>query len=544
MAGASRVGALLSLGSGTQSRTALWVDFWLTSAGTHAVLLWTAAQWEAGQSNPELEPGDCKAGRARETHSQEGAVALLLPWHSHLTGQPRVTGDHLGLHTTLFLTTGAISRCRCPSRSRMEGENSPWSLKQKTKNEDRHQDAFSHLDVFIFKFFALFIFVEAMLPGMPPRLVWNSQHKRSEAGMTVKRFLAFLLCYLLVAFARPDVRVKAALSPAAGTHTQERSPIHSLLGNPQDTHQPVRTRRSDIIVGALPSLGGPGAAAGPAPSPGLSPTSAPCRPGPRGVGGPYPSRPSWSPGAPSLPPSPSPPSPRSGQRRAPLHTALSGPDLLRLQGGFPGGPAPPQSLAAARRVADTAGRGRDRSQALLWNQRTTPRERACALTLLGVRRRMRGGTAQDRHAQASYLRLRRIRRGEEATDCSRCRRVPDAQRGPEQGEGRRGSVGAGGGGVRPPYGGRRGKALRLPRWAKRLRRLRPSAPSSAGRPQPGTCEPPPQPPRRLPSCAPRHHAAALRTEPRGTGAPAGPAPGTAGWPRSPGRRRLRGEGTG
>lgn len=47
-----------------------------------------------------------------------------------------------------------------------------------------------------------------------------------------------------------------------------------------------------------------------------------------------------------------------------------------------------------------------------------------------------------------------------------------------------------------------------------------------------------------PSPASRHHAATLRTEPRGTGAPAGPAPSTAGRPRGPGRQRRRGEGTG
>lgn len=52
--------------------------------------------------------------------------------------------------------------------------------------------------------------------------------------------------------------------------------------------------------------------------------------------------------------------------------------------------------------------------------------------------------------------------------------------------------------MRPAYGGRRGTALRLPRWAKRLRRPRPGAPSPAGRPQPGTREPRPQPPRRRP----------------------------------------------
>ncbi|KAL4689943.1 hypothetical protein H8959_012734 [Pygathrix nigripes] len=282
-----------------------------------------------------------------------------------------------------------------------------------------------------------------------------------------------------------------------------------LAGNPQDTRQPVRTRRGDTNTSLFPSLGGPWGCCWACSRSGAVPSSAAeVAAGPPGLAATHPlpaarvrvasaaptlPRPPGARRAPPFPPPLRPPSPRPEPRRAPSHTVPRGPDLFPV-------PGPPISAGKAassgarshpsdrqqRAESDNSGRGHYQGQALFWDQRTAPRERACAPPLLVARRRGPGTAGAGQPSAPAHDQARPRGRSGEGT--LRTARSGDPSRG-------------------------------------RVNHAR-SRPAGA------------------PSRAPRHHAAVLRTEPRGTGAPAGPAPSTAGRPRGPGRQRRRGEGTG
>lgn len=121
-----------------------------------------------------------------------------------------------------------------------------------------------------------------------------------------------------------------------------------LAGNPQDTRQPVRTRRGDTNTSPFPSLGEPWGCCWACSRSGAVPSSAAeVAAGPPGLAATHPlpaarvrvasaaptlPRPPGARGTPPFPPPPRPPCPRPEPRRAPSHTVPRGPDLFPVPG--------------------------------------------------------------------------------------------------------------------------------------------------------------------------------------------------------------------